>query len=129
MLHRKRRQLNTLKAADVDYRHGIPRSDNSFAKRMNATLGAEPMLDTLLPESVGGDSCFGREQTQFVYWNSPKKRTLPRTDRAVALRDLGKFAFDLKGNLSAVTATFVFHLWFRSVFTIWQRNAVVSGGY
>jgi hypothetical protein len=108
--HGKPREVNAFKAPGVDDDHGIPR-ENAFGKCMNATAGAEAVLDVLLAEGIGGDIFFRRKQMETIRRNAPQERTFLRADGAVALRDLGKLAFNLESHLAAVTATFAFHLW------------------
>jgi hypothetical protein len=110
MLHRKWRQLDAIKTTSVDYNHW-PARENTFGKRMNAALWAEAMFNGLSTECVGGYAFRRREQAKTCGWNTPLKCALLWTDWAIALRNLRKFALDFEGYLTAVTATFVFHLW------------------
>lgn len=68
------------------------------------------MPDSMLSKGIGGDFSIRSEQTKCAYGDSPKKRTLPGTHGAVALNHLVDLAFDLKGDLCAMTAAFVSHL-------------------
>ena len=76
---------------------------------MDAASGAEVMLDGLVAEGVGGEGAFGRQQPELVARDEPVQRAHARADRAIAIRDLGEFALDFKGDLPAVTAAFVVH--------------------
>jgi len=62
MHYGERSKIDTFKATHIDSRFAIARWIGSLAKRVNATLGAEVMLDGLRAECVGGKAFFGREQ-------------------------------------------------------------------
>jgi hypothetical protein len=67
------------------------------------------MFDDMLVECISAEILFGSKQPKLLPWNEPKKRSFPRADRAVAVRDLREFTLNLKGDISTMTATSVNH--------------------
>jgi len=103
------REVDALKAANVDCGRAIAVLICAFSKRVNAALCAELMFDFVFVERVGTEIPFWSEQAKIVSGNKPKKRPFPRADGAVAIHHLSKVALDLESDLATVTATFVNH--------------------
>ena len=51
VIHRKRGEINPFEATDIDRRHALAGGVAAFAKRMDAALGAEAMLDGALTKA------------------------------------------------------------------------------
>jgi hypothetical protein len=76
---------------------------------MNAADQAKTMFDDVLVERVGADIVFGRKQAHLIARHKPQERAFTATHGTIARHRAGEFAFDFKGYLGAVTATFVLH--------------------
>src|SRR6266403_6139370 len=102
-------QINSFEAANIDCGHPIALWIGPFSVGMNAAGLAKAVLDDVLVEGVRADILFRCEHVQLFPWHKPQERSFAGTHGAIAGHRAGKFAFDLEGNLAAVTATFVLH--------------------
>lgn len=71
LLYSERRKVDAFKAANIDCGSAVAGWVGSLAKRMDAALGAEVMLDGLCAECVGGQVFFGRKQAKIFSRNKP----------------------------------------------------------
>jgi hypothetical protein len=67
------------------------------------------MGDLVPVEKVAAHPVIRAQQAQMIARHGPKQRTFPHADGAIAGDGRGDVAFDLEGDLSAVTASLVEH--------------------
>jgi hypothetical protein len=110
MLNRHTVQVNSFEAANIDCSHPIALWIGALSVRVNTTGLAKAVLDNMFVEGVRAKVLFRCEQVQLVARHEPQKRPFAGTHRAIACHRPIELAFDLEPNLTAVAATFIFHL-------------------
>src|SRR5688572_22388039 len=86
LLYRYGLEVEALKAAHVDRRHGLARRVVGLPVGMDAAVRAKTVLDDVLIEQVGGRVIFGRAQAQLFARHEPEERALAGANRAIALQ-------------------------------------------
>jgi len=109
MLHLNFFQVDSIETTNINCRHPIAFRIDTFAKRMDAAGRAKAMFNDMLVERVGADIVFRRNQAHLIARHKPQERAFTAAHGAIARHRAGEFAFDFKGYLAAVTATFVLH--------------------
>ena len=80
------------------------------SQRGATAYGAEVVLDLFLAELVSGEVAFRRAEMYLGARDKPAQCAQPATDRTIALRHTLQVSFDLKRDVSTVTASFVNHV-------------------
>src|SRR4029077_19530169 len=81
----------------------------TLAVRMDATDGAEAMLDLVLVEQVHAGVLLGRQHPQALAWHEPHQHALSLTHAAIARNRSLQLPKNFKCHAAAVTASLVIH--------------------